>query len=68
VETSENLVYSAPTEKNKTPTLFIHVKPFTTDPEPLKRCSNPGSDVSMCALDQVQDILRICCELRIDEQ
>jgi hypothetical protein len=60
--------YSAPTEKDTPPTLFIHVKPFTTDPEPLKRCKNPSSDMSMCALIQVQDILRICCELGIDEQ
>lgn len=64
----KTLVYSAPTEKDTPSELFIRVKPFTTDPEPLKRCNNPWSDVSMCVLIQVKDIFRICCELGINEQ
>jgi hypothetical protein len=42
------------------------VKSFTTTPGPLKRCNRAWSDVSMRALIQVEHILSICCERRLD--
>jgi hypothetical protein len=52
-------------KKDTPPTLFIHVKPFTSNPKPLKDATIHDQ---MCAVIQVQDILRICCEFGIDEQ
>jgi hypothetical protein len=44
-------------------TIFMFVKLSYLQPGPLKRCDSPLSDVSMYVLIQVEDILRIFCEL-----
>ena len=64
------VVHSAPVESVETLGQHICVpdKPFATAPTPSKGCDSPGSDVSIRALLQVEDILNICCELRLDEK
>jgi hypothetical protein len=47
------------------PVIFMPVRPFTTASGLLKGCGSFLSDVSMCALIQLVDILSICCELRL---
>jgi len=46
-----------------TNTIFMLVTHPYLQPGPLKRCDSPLSDVSMYVLIQMEDILRICCEL-----
>ena len=58
----KRVVYSAPSENGGTihQRIFMSGKPFATAPEPLKWCDSQWSDVSMRALIQVEDVLRIC--------
>jgi hypothetical protein len=65
----KTLVYSA-TVENETHFIiafFMPVKRVSPSPRPLKVCDSPWSDVSIRALVQVGDILRICCELWRDK-
>ena len=39
------------------------LRPYATAPGSIKLCDSPRSDVSMCALIGVEDILIIPCEL-----
>jgi hypothetical protein len=43
--------------------VLMPVRTFATAPEPTKLCDSPRSDVSVCALIVVEDILSIPCEL-----
>jgi hypothetical protein len=59
------LVYSVAIEKEQTlhQRVLRPVRPFATAPGPLKMCDSPRSDVSICALIGVGNILSIPCEL-----
>jgi hypothetical protein len=44
------------------------VQPFAAAPGPLKECDSLYSDMSMCAVIQVEDILNTCFDLLLDKQ
>ena len=70
VGTLKVLAYSVATEKEET--LHQRVsrpfRPFTTAPQSMKLYDSPRSDVSMCLLIAVEDILSISCELKLGKQ
>jgi hypothetical protein len=66
VERLKALGYSVAIENKETLQQHVlsPVRPFVNpSPGPMKVCDSPLSDVSMCALIGVQDILIIPCEL-----
>ena len=58
-------MYSVAIENEKTlhQRVLRPVRPFATAPGPARVCDSLRSDVSMCALIGVEDILSIPCEL-----
>jgi hypothetical protein len=61
----KTLVHSAPTEYKETQHqhIFYAGQTIRNCPGPFKGCNSPLSDMSMCALNQVENILSSCCEL-----
>jgi len=63
------LVHSAPTQFNEIlQHIFDSGQTIRKDPRPFKGCNSPRSDISMCELNQVENILSSYCELQIDRQ
>jgi len=58
-------VYSAEIENEEIfhQQVLRSVKPFATAPRPMKVCDSPRSNLSMCALIGVENILDLPCEL-----
>jgi hypothetical protein len=61
----KTLAFSSPIEMKRyfTNAYFMLVRLFVTSTGRLKGCDSPWLDVSMHALIQLEDILRICCDL-----